>query len=348
MVRFPIFLAVIAIAVPAMAFDALWHDLAIVPADPTSPAPAFYYAAPDRTVDLRDGIWVSGQQGIMQAMVDPGPPFRLTGVDFSTVYAVFDTGLPPNQAAIIHGTPGFVSTAPAVLEERAFTSVQQDGFTVVTKGEDHAFNMQDRVLGEPFSGNLGKAYRLALADDFAVLSFSTAQMAELTAALANPDDCTTCMPWRDLLDAIRAAAGPGAVLDAASGYSVASLIAIPSLPEEGDQIVIPKSLMPPYLLAMFAVTRDAGHHPTLYMSLLFPNAEIARTGAKVAAVGMQALLDEVAEEGSPLAGGKARPVVNSAIATLVVTFDHPVGAALGYNRWIHMVMNRDFALLSPG
>lgn len=345
MKRLKAVLAVLALSTPAAAFDGLRRDLAIVPSDPTLGEPAFFYSAPDRTVDPRDAVWMSNNHSLMDALFNPGPAHDLTGVDFTAAYGVFDTGSPPSQVAIVHGAPGFAAGAPPVLEARGFAITTQDGFTVASKGDDHAISLSERTVGEPFSGSLGKSYRLAIADDFAILSFTTAQMAALTAALATPETCASCEPWRDLLDAIRAAAGPDAVLEAASGYSSTALFASRLAEAEGAEL--PLTNVPPYLLAMFAVTRDPGHHPTLFLSLLFPDKAIAMAGAKAGAQGMQALLDEAGGEGSPFEGATVTPGVNGAIATLVVTFDHPSGAVLGYSRWVQMVVNRSFALLSP-
>lgn len=346
--RFPIFLAAFVLAAPAMAFDGLWRDLAIVPANPVSDQPAFYYSAPDRTVAPGDAVWISNNQAVMGAMFDPATPTSLTGVDFTAVIGVFDTGTPPDQVAIIHGLPGFAAGASDVLQARGFTKGDQDGFTVLAKGEDHAINRDEIVIGEPFAGALGKSYRLAVDDDLAILGYSTSQMAQLTAALADSDACTGCLPWRSLLDAIRTAAGPDAILEAASGYPAASLMVMPDPAANADDIDMAPAPVPPYLFAMFAVTRDSQHHPRLFLSLLFADEATAQQGAKAAGNGMQALFDEVGEESSPFHGGKVTPAADGLVATLTIRFDHPVGAVLGYNRWIQLVMNRSFALLSPG
>ncbi len=337
MVRFPIFLAALAFAGPAIAFDGLWRDFAVITADETSDLPAFNYVAPQRPLDPRDGLWPANP-AIAGEIFQPHMPEKTAGVDFGKVTGVFEAGFPPDQIYILDGEPAFAALAPGVLLNRRFTSSIIEGVEVMSKGDDNKTDFANRNE-DPFSGALGRAYRLSLSGKYIAVTHSTPLMQQALAALAESDSCTTCVPWRAMLDAVRAAAGADATLVAASGYPVGGLAVSP-----GD-VDVPLANLPRYSFAMFTVTSGSG--PDLHLSLHFADGEAAQAGAKNVGNGIQALLDEVDEAESPIFGGEATVAVDGPVVTVSVAFPHPVGANLGYNRWIQLVLSRRFAAIAP-
>jgi hypothetical protein len=337
MIRFPIFLATLAFTAPAIAFDDLYRDLSIMAVDEASNSPAFSYAAPDRTVPPEHTQYPANSN-LAGAIYGLRNATQVTGIEFGKVIAAFEAGSPPDALTILHGQSGFADHTPDALIPRDYTASTIEGVEVLSRGEDFKMSIMDREPEDPFDGGMGRSYRLARTDDTVVVTFSTGTMERTLAALASPESCTGCVPWRSMLDTVKAAAGADATLVAAAGYPVGVF----NSPREGTER---STTLPPYSFMMYAMTTGSG--PDIHLSLYFPDDASAQTGGKSIASAMEALFADLHEADGTSADAGAMLSVDGPIATVSIDFTDPVIANRAYYRMLQRTFRGEFGELAP-
>jgi hypothetical protein len=359
-------LAALLAAGPVAAFEPFNTFLAIV--EPAlDGSEAFNYSAPHEPLtEYEPGdplIWPT-DRALSKAMMEPGPATAMTGVDFTAVTGVFVAGRPPNLVTVLQGTEGFAHGAPEMLAEREYEESTVSGFRVFAFGEDNAINRDMIHSGDPFGGTLGKSQRLAIADDYLVLTFSWDDAKRALSRLETSDTCAGCLPWRQLSSSLENVASDRATLEAAVGYDVTAfavtldptdlfgpngelILPDPEKAEEPD----PVRALPPFLYAMLAVTRD-GDNATAHIAAIFPDDSTAATGGSVIIERIEGQMAEL-EASDPATTHEAivSETVDADMGTIAVVSvqfaPEAQDAALRYYvRWLNLIYSRKFTVLS--
>ena len=353
--------------VPALAFEPLATFLALAPGDLSIPHEVFSYSSPDTPFreSAQNGttVW-PGDQALGMAMMDPNAVRAITGIDFAAAKGIFISGAPPSQVTILTGADGFAADAGAVLVARGFDGSTVSGFPVFANGEDFALDRDDLASGDPFQYHMGRAYRLAVTADYVVRAFSWPDMNTTLAALASPEACGGCLPWRALLTAVENVSGAGATLEAATGFTMTAfmgpadpmVLLDPDLTPEAreklaGEMTSPTLALPPFGYALFALTRAEGIGAA-HISLLFPTLEMAETGGDAVVERLKAQMAAFERSGNlpthaEIATAAAKASLG-ATATISVQFGPgaPDGGVKHYLRWFAMIYRREFYALS--
>lgn len=337
----PFAFAAALLTTPAFAgFDELRRDLALVRADPNGPPLTFHYAAPVRGIATMDTVMpMDVEYG--RAMFEPGNRAATrTGVDFRQVEGVFEIGEPPNVVRIIHGPSGFAGAAPSVLAPPDYTTSSQGGFTILSYGEDGAMNFRDRRIDDPFAGRLGRSYRLAIGGPYAIVATTDAAIAGAIADF-NSGSCEACTPWREMLDAVDAAAG-WAGLEGAIGFSGPALQS--PAPAQSSEALPATTGLAPYDYVLMAMTRDraAGQ---LHLAVFFPSDQDAAASAEIISPALAAQLAKKgidAPQGIDLAISEA---TGGTVATFTAQFEDAAQAAHAYQQWLSLSFTGSFTPL---
>src|SRR5690606_10503437 len=183
----------------------------------------FRYYAPQaglRDSDIAELVRISADFRFLRSMVDGSldrSTQRLTGIDFSTLRAGMVSFA---EAGILHAIdvadidPEQVETA---YSARGFQTSEVEGRTVLHIGEDGTWDATRVDLSDPFEIGLGDAQRSGLVGDTVIVGSRWNDVRMVVRNLDGGNDCTACLPWRNMANALRIVAGEGADLDYATG-----------------------------------------------------------------------------------------------------------------------------------
>lgn len=274
-----IFLAV----TPANAFDRFtsWSTALSANPDGERGSSLFRYYAP--RASLRDDriselVRISADFRFLRSMVDAEldeATLSLTGIDFSAVKAGMVSTIGGDMRHLLDVEALDPALVEAAYSARGFEVGEADGRTVFHIGEDGAWDGSRVSQSDPFELGLGDAQRVALIDNTVAVSSRWDSIRMLVGELDGGNTCTGCVPWREMADSLRKAAGEGAHLDIASGkpgrfafegYDIAAL---------GVDAVE----LPDFNLVMLAVTeKDDSYTPHIVVH--FSSMDDAKAGAK--------------------------------------------------------------------
>lgn len=201
---------------------------------------------------------------INAALLGGGAPDTTTGVDFSAVTGVLSIGDPPATLTVLFGPDGLAAAAPEALLARDFEETMVEGWPVFARGDDYAISLANAREPDPFAGGMGKAQRLALGGDFLLRTAAWPEMETALAALPRPSNDANL--WAAMVEGLRAASGPDAHLDLASGWSATAFFDPgPDIGQLSDPAAVmkTKSKAPVaretivFPFALFAVTQTA-------------------------------------------------------------------------------------------
>jgi hypothetical protein len=269
------------------AFDDLLLMAPAIPTDPDLPV-AFDYTAPRDGFAPDSPAYGPGDHALAAALLRGGID-QMTGVNFGSVDGVLTMGTPPGVVTVLFGPEGFAGGTASALLDRGFTEAIVEGFPTYSKGDDYAVDIAAARDPDPFASGLGRSQRVALGDDFLLVTAGTDELTRSLAALyAIPgiDDF-----WTPTFKGLQAAAGAESHLFIASGWNGTAFIdpGLPSLttgktkskaPPPRDNVIFP--------VAVFAATQtDAS--ASVHIAMPFGSAEEAERGSSMIA---ERVLDE--------------------------------------------------------
>lgn len=270
-------------ATPANAFDRFISWSAALSANPDGErgSSLFRYYAPKaglRDEDISELVRISADFRFLRTMIDAEldeVTLSLTGIDFSAVRAGMVSTIGGDMRHLLDVEVLDPVRVEAAYSARGFEVGEADGRTVLHIGEDGTWDGSRVSQSDPFELGLGDAQRIALIDNTVAVSSRWDSIRMLVGELNGRNACTGCVPWREMADSLRKAAGDDAHLDIASGkpgrfafegYDIAALGA--------DAVELPD-----FSLVMLAVTeKDDSYTPHIVVH--FSSLDDARTGAK--------------------------------------------------------------------
>ena len=240
----------------------------------------FQYYAPQaglRDADISELVRISADYRFLRSMVDAGldqSTQRLTGIDFSTVRAGM---VSITEAGILHA----IDVADIDLKQvetaysaRGFKTSEVEGRTVLHLGEDGTWDTARVDLSDPFEIGLGDAQRIGLVGDTVIVGPGWNVVRMIMRELDGGNDCTACLPWRNMANALRTVAGEGVHLDYASGWPGRFAF-------EGSDMTglrADSSDLPDFSLAMLAITAEDDKY-TPHIVVHFSSLADAKAGA---------------------------------------------------------------------
>jgi len=342
----------LSLVAPAMAFDDLLSAVGLLPPVTDSPQ-AFTYVAPSYGFELGTDLSFGrlDDQQLSQALVR-GEKDSVSGVDFGKVDGSLSFGVPPKVTTVLFGEPGFAADAPEALLARGF-SEREDPIPLFWRGDDYFLDMASARDPDPFGSGLGRAQRLAIADDFLIRTAGWAEMDLALKSIAEPPAYSSM--WADTILAIKDQAGTDATLEVASGWTLFAFSGPSPMdrlgPRPGGKIKIKTPELEPSLVFPFAVialTQNA-ESAGLHIAIPYSDPDMAeRAGAVIAG----RLSDLPISVGAPnVVIAPARDVENS-MQVMVLTIDTPLDSVTDaqalYSTWMTAIFRRDFQPLMSG
>lgn len=241
--------------------------------------------------------------------VAPRSGFRVDGeaVKFVNVpYAARDTLLVPGSDATVRRLIGFdlpneatatmvlgnwprslvmfaIKAKPAALrsfaqayDERNFATETIDGVTVRHIREDETFDPARRSSpADPFDNEVGQPQRVTYVEGTLVGAANWDGIRQGLAGLAPGAPCQACLPWREVIAALRSETGRGAHLYMADGRRAEGFKVETLLSEAG--LSIPLAPLPSFDTVLFAATEKGGTYAA-HLAVRFPDASDAEAG----------------------------------------------------------------------
>lgn len=250
---------------------------AMLSGDPEGYAPAFTYLAPKQAFRNipEDVLRLIGAGGLplpldRMIFVDDldADVARLTGLDLSNVHAFMTIGdvREKTTALAIPGTDA--SLFAEAFGARDFSRREIAGQSVYHMGEDNQINLGQRDPSDPFGRLMGLSQRVALVGDTVLVSNGWAVFEQAVETLAVQQDCGDCQTWQAMIDAVG-----DVYLEYASGWPAVSSFRM----EDLASINVDAGTLPPFDLAMFAVTVEQDRH-TPKLIVHFSEAASAAAG----------------------------------------------------------------------
>lgn len=239
----------------------------------------FQYYAPQvglRDTGIAELVRISADFRFLRSMVDAvldQDTLHLTGIDFSAARAGMVSNTEAGLLHIMDVSDLDPEQVEAAYAARGFKTTNVEGRTIFHIGEDGAWDSARVDVSDPFEIGLGDAQRIGLVGDTVIVGPGWNVVRMVVRELDGGKSCTSCLPWRAMVNALRMAAGEGADLDYASGWPGRFAF-------EGSDMAglrADSADLPDFTLAMLAITTKAGKY-TPHIVVHFSSLADARAG----------------------------------------------------------------------